>query len=95
MYILFQALIIPDLRFLLMFPATNNSEALFQLPHVPVGDRILVKHHRRYYSVLQGGMDVAPSFPKACDVLLGTPGVSLDVLQTEQRVQTQISQEAL
>ena len=31
---------------------------LFQLPHVPVGDRMLFKHHRRYYSVLQVGMDV-------------------------------------
>ena len=28
--------------------------------------------------VLQVGMDVALSFPKACGVLLGTPGVSLD-----------------
>ena len=87
MYILLQALIIPDLRFLLMFPATNNSEALFQLPHVPVGDRILVKHHRRYYSVLQGGMDVAPSFPKACDVSLGTAGVSLDLCSPKRKTE--------
>ena len=36
-------------------------------------------HNRRYYNVLQGGMDVAPSSPKACDVLLGTPGASLDL----------------
>ena len=42
-------------------------------------------------------MDVALSFPKACDVLLATPGVSLDLLfpTVEQRVQTLISQEAL
>ena len=66
--------ILPDPRFLLRFPATNNNETLFQSPHVPVGDRMLFKHNRRYYNVLQGGMDVAPSFPKACDVLLGTPG---------------------
>ena len=47
--------------------------------------------------VLQVGMDVALSFPKACGVLLGTPGVSLDLFfQTaEQRVQTQIFQETL
>ena len=39
----------------------------------------------------------APSFPKVCDVLPGTPRVSLDrFFQTEeQRVQTQISQETL
>ena len=50
-----------------------------------------------YYSVVQVGMDVALSFPEACGVLLETPGVSLDLfLQTEeQRVQTQMSQEAL
>ena len=52
----------PDLRCLLKFPATNNNEVLFQLPHVPVGDRMLFKHHRRYYSVLKVGMDVALSF---------------------------------
>ena len=28
--------IIPDLRFLLKFPATNDNEVLFQLPHVPL-----------------------------------------------------------
>ena len=60
---------------LLRFPATINGETLFQLPDVPVGNRILFKHHRKYYSVLQVGMGVAPSFLKACDVLLGTPGV--------------------
>ena len=57
------------LRFLLKFPATNNNEVLFQLAHVPVGDRMLFKHHRRHYSVLQVGMDVT-----FCGVLLGTPG---------------------
>ena len=47
--------------------------------------------------VLQVVMDVALSFPKACGVLLGTPGVSLGLFfQTEeQRVQTQKFQENL
>ena len=60
----------PDLRCLLKFLTANNNKVLFQLPHVPVGDRMLFKHNRRYYNVLQGGMDVAPSFPKACDVCI-------------------------
>ena len=34
---------------------------------------------QRCYNILQGGMDVAPSFPKAYDVFLGTPGASLDL----------------
>ena len=66
--------ILPDPRFLLMFPAANNNSVLFQLVFAPAGDRMLFKHNRRCYNVLQGGMDVAPSFPKACDVSLGTPG---------------------
>ena len=92
-----QDLIIPDLRSLLNFLATDNNEALFLLPHVPVGDRMLYKHYRKYYSVLQDGMDVALSFLEVYGVLLGTPGVSLDLFfQTkEQRIQTRISQEAL
>ena len=32
---------------------------------------MLFIHNLRYYNVLQGEMDVAPSFPKACDVLHG------------------------
>ena len=71
--------ILPDPPFLLMFPATNNNSVLFQLLYTPAGDRILFKHNRRYYNVLQGGMDVAPSFPKACAVLLGTPGAWWDL----------------
>ena len=35
---------------------------------------MLFKHDRRYYNVLRAGMDVALSFLKACDVLLGTTG---------------------
>ena len=42
-------------------------------------DRVFFKHNHRYYNVLQGGMDVGPSFLKACDLLLGTPGALLDL----------------
>ena len=49
---------------------------------------MLFKHHRRYYSVPQFGMDVALSFPKACDVLLGTPGVSLDLFFPNRRTES-------
>ena len=48
-------------------PEVPSYLVLFQLLHVPVGDRMLFKHHRRHYNVLQGGMDVALSFPKSCD----------------------------
>ena len=82
-----QGSIFPGLRFLLKFPATNNNEVLFQLPDVPVGDRMLVKHHRIYYSVLQGGMDVALFLPEACGKLLGTPGVSLDLFSPNRRTE--------
>ena len=77
--ILLQVLMFPDLRFLLLFPVANNNEVPFQLLYAPPGDRALFRHDRRYYNVLQGGMDVAPSFLKACDVLLGTPGVWWDL----------------
>ena len=89
--VLYKHLVFPDFRLLLTFLVTSNNEAIFQFPHVPVGDRMLFRHHRKFYSVLQVGMDVAVSFLKACDVLPGTPEVSLDrcLLQTEeQRVQT-------
>ena len=33
-------------------------------------------------------MDVAPSFPKACGVLLGTPGVSLDLFSPNKRTES-------
>ena len=52
----------------------SGEQQLRAFPASLAGDRMLFKHNRRYYNVLQGGMDVAPSFPKACDVLLGTPG---------------------
>ena len=73
--ILLQDPIFPDLRCVLKFPAASNNEVFFQLPHVPVGDRMLFKRDRRYYNVLQGGMDVVLFFLKACGVLLGTPGL--------------------
>ena len=57
---------------------------LFQLPHIPAGDSMLFKLHRKFYSVLQGGMDAAPSFPKACDVLLRTPGALLDLFSPDK-----------
>ena len=39
-----------------LFPEVPNDDqqrgvAFFQLPHVPVGDRMLFKHHTKYYSV--------------------------------------------
>ena len=58
------------------------SEVLFQLLYAPAGDRMLFKHNRRHYSVLQVGMDVALSFPEACSVLLGTPWATLDLLRS-------------
>ena len=45
-----------------MLPATDYDELLFLLMNVLAGDRVLFKHNHGYYNVLQGGMDVAPSF---------------------------------
>ena len=76
---------------------TSNNEAIFQLLRAPIGGKMLF-NHLRYYKVLQVGMLVVLSLMEVCDVLLGTPGVSLDRFffkTEEQRVQTQISQEAL
>ena len=78
--ILLQGLIFPVLRFLLVFPATNNNEAIFLLPHVPVGDRMFFKHHRRLPQV---GMVVVPFFPKAYDAL---PGPELTLRQLRGRL---------
>ena len=47
-------------------------------------DRMLFKHNRRYYNVLQGGMVVVASFPKACDVLFGIPGGLLDLFSPDK-----------
>ena len=67
----------PDLLLPLKIPMTNNNEALFQLHHAPVGGKMLF-NHLKYYKVLQVGIHVAISLMEVCDVLLGTPGVSLD-----------------
>ena len=48
---------------------------------------MLFKHNRRYYNVLQGGMVVVASFPKACDVLLGSPGGLLDLFSPDKRTE--------
>ena len=76
--------ILSDPRFFLMFAAANNSVVPFQLLNVLAGDRVLFTHNRRYYNVLQGGMDAAPFFPEVYDVLLGTPGASLDLFSPER-----------
>ena len=76
--------ILPDPRFLLLFPVETNNKVLFQLLNVLAGDRVLFTHNRRYYNVLQDGMDVPPSFLKACDVLLRTPGALLDLFSPDK-----------
>ena len=70
---------IPVFRFLLMLLATGYDVKFLLLLSIFDGDRALFRHNHRFYNVLQGGMDVAPSSPKACDVLLGTPAASLDL----------------
>ena len=50
--------ILPDPHFLLMLPEANNNELLSQLLNVLAGNRVFFTHNRRYYNVLQGGMDV-------------------------------------
>ena len=56
-------------------PTRNIKKALFQLPHAPVGNRMLFNQIR--YSVLQVGIRVATSPMEVCDVSIGTLGVSL------------------
>ena len=48
---------------------------------------MLFKHHSRYCSVMQVGMDVAISLPEVCGVLLGTPRLSLDQLFPSRRTE--------
>ena len=67
----------PDLPPSLKTQTTNNNEATSQVPHVPVGDRML-SNHLKFYRVLQVGIHVAISLTEVCHVLLGTLGVSLD-----------------
>ena len=68
--------IFPDPRY--------NNKVLFKLLHVPAGDRMFSKHNRRCYNVLQGGMDVAPSFPKACVEILATPEALWDLFSPDK-----------
>ena len=68
-------------------PMTNNNEALFQLPHAPVEGKVLF-NHLKYYKVLQVGIHVAISLMEVCDVLLGTPGVSLDRFFPRRRTES-------
>ena len=62
----------------------NNNEALFQLPHAPVGGRMLFSH-LKYNRVLQVGMRVAIFLMEVCGVLLGTPEVSLDLCLNQSK----------
>ena len=48
------------------------------------GDRVFFKHNRSFDSVLQGGMVVTLSFPKVCDVSLGTPGALMDLFSSDK-----------
>ena len=84
--------ILPDHCILLMFPAANNKEVPFQLPYALAGDKVLFKHNRRYYNVLQGVMVLVASCPNVC-----VPGLCrICFLQTkEQRIQTQLPQKTL
>ena len=79
--------ILADPRFLLLFPVATNNKVLVQLLNVLAGDRVLFTHNRRYYNVLQGGMDAAPSFLKACGALRGTSEVSLDLFFANKRTE--------
>ena len=78
-FILWQDSIIPELRFLLMLPATGYSVWFLLLLDALDGDRALFRHHHGFYYALQGGMVVAPSFLKACDVLLEIFGALSDL----------------
>ena len=48
---------------------------------------MLSKHSRRSYNVLQGWTDVPLPFPKACDVLVGTPGALLDLFSPDKGIE--------
>ena len=50
-------------------------------PEVPSSEQ-------QFGAFLQGGMDVAPSFPKACDVLLGTPEALLDLFSQDKETES-------
>ena len=65
--------ILPDPHFLLMIPAAYNNEEPLQFLYTPAGDRVpfytLPLDITTYYRVEWK----CTSFPKACDVLHGTP----------------------
>ena len=79
-----QDLINPALPPHLRIPTTNIKKALFQLPHAPVGNRMLF-NHLRYSMVLQVGIPVATSPMEVCDVSSGTLGVSLGRFFSSQK----------
>ena len=62
-----------------MLLATDCGVWFLLLRNVLDGDRVLFTYTHRFYNVLQGGMVVAPSFLKACDVLLGIPRALSDL----------------
>ena len=62
-----------------MLTATGCSVWFLLLLDVLDGDRALFRHHHGFYYALQGGMVVAPSFLKACNVLLGILRALLDL----------------
>ena len=90
--------ILPDPRFLLLFPVATNNKVLFQLLNVLAGDRVLFTHNRRYYNVLQGWDGCGPFLSEGLRCItwntLGPCWICF--LQTkEQRVQTQLSKKTL
>ena len=82
---------LPDPRFLLVLPAVHHNEVPFPLLDLLARDTVLFKHNRGSHIVLQGGMDVAPSFPKVCDVLPGTPGGSLGLFSRQRNIESKLN----
>ena len=58
-----------------MLPATDYDVWLLLLLNVLAGERVLFKYNHRFYNVLLGGMDVAPSFLKFAMYYLEHPGL--------------------
>ena len=63
------------------FPSGEQHQGAF--PASTPG-RMLFKHNHRYCNIPKDGMDVVLSFPKTCDVLLGTPGALLDLFSPDK-----------
>ena len=76
-------------------PMTIIFKTPFQLTRTPVGD-VMLFNHLRYSMILQVGIHVATSPTEVCDVLFGTPGISLDrfFFEEKQGAQAQIFREA-